>query len=162
MQWIGESAGQSRTRGKADLSQYRSRRRRPATPAESQDQVTLVAFHSLDCLGDNSNEEDAADPTAQDSTDPMRSYTNSCSGALDGNQIPPVLRHRKGPRSSEPTDNQRRRTSAADRDHISDYGLGDSWEPYVLLMLWLLLYCCWVLPQLDLKTVPSLFFNTRQ
>ncbi|XP_072314505.1 uncharacterized protein clmna [Eucyclogobius newberryi] len=109
----------------------------------------------------SNEEEDAVDPRAAPPTDPMRSHINSCSGGADGNQMPPVLRHRKGPRSSQSTDNQRSLTSAANKDHISDYGYA-SREPYVLLLLWLLLYCFWVLPQLDLKAVPGLFFNTRQ
>ncbi|XP_055011362.1 calmin [Boleophthalmus pectinirostris] len=139
-------------------------------PSETQVQVPDPTFDPQDWFGDvsvkpESNEEDIIDlrtaPSARETTDPMRSYINSCSTGLDGNQIPTVLRHRKGLCSSQHTDNQRSTTSAASRDHISDYGLGDSWEPYVLLLLWLLLYCFWVLPQLDLKAVPSLFFNIR-
>ncbi|KAK7904402.1 hypothetical protein WMY93_017009 [Mugilogobius chulae] len=143
------------------------------SPTESQ--VPDAVFDPPAWFGDNSaepvsNEEEITDlrsvsASARDATDPMRSYINSSGGdggGLDGNQIAPVLRHRKGPRSSESSDNQRNKTSAASKDHISDYGLGDSWEPYVLLLLWLLLYCFWVLPQVDLKAVPSLFFNTRQ
>lgn len=146
------------------------------TLLESHSQVPASSFDAQDWLVDKTkaepltNREDILDlradqqhsyVSAQDNSDPMRSYINSCSGQ-DGNQIPPVLRHRKGTRSAEATDNQRSGTSAANKDHISDYGLGDSWEPYVLLLLWLLLYCFWVLPQLDLNAVPSLFFNIRQ
>lgn len=104
---------------------------------------------------------DLSSTSVRDDTDPMRSYINS-SGGQDGNQIPPVLRHRKGTRFTEFSDNQRSITSAGSKDHISDYGLGDSWEPYVLLLLWLLLYCFWVLPQVDINAVPGLFFNIRQ
>lgn len=143
------------------------------TPPESHGQVPASSFDAQDWLFDKtkaeplSNGEDIIDlradqqpssPSVRDSADPMRSYINSCSGQ-DGNQIPPVLRHRKGTHFAQSTDNQRNITSAANKDHISDYGLGDSWEPYVLLLLWLLLYCFWVLPQLDLNAVPSLFFN---
>lgn len=32
-------------------------------------------------------------------------------------------------------------------------------ELYLLLLLWLLLYCFWLLPQMDLKTLPSLLLN---
>ncbi|XP_061700943.1 calmin-like isoform X11 [Syngnathoides biaculeatus] len=35
----------------------------------------------------------------------------------------------------------------------------ESWEPYLLLVLWLLLYCLWLLPQMELKTLPNLLFN---
>lgn len=144
------------------------------TSPESHIQVSAAQFDAQDSIVDKSraalNSEDIIDLTVdqqessssvRDGADPMRSYINSCS-VQDGNQIPPVLRHRKGTRFAESTDNQRSITSAANKDHISDYGLGDSWEPYVLLLLWLLLYCLWVLPQLDLNAVPSLFFNIRQ
>lgn len=139
-------------------------------------QVSASPFDAQDSLGDKTRADPVSDgediidlradlqhstPSAQDGADPMRSYINSCS-AQDGNQIPPVLRHRKGTRFTESMDNQKSITSTANKDHISDYGLGDSWEPYVLLLLWLLLYCFWVVPQLDLNTVPSLFFNIRQ
>lgn len=114
-----------------------------------------------------SNEEDAIDLSAAQQqsapTDPVRSYIN-CSSGQDENQILPVLRHRKGTHFTESTDNQRPITASASKNDSDsfDYWLGDSWEPYVLLLVWLLLYCFWVLPQMDLKTLPSLLLNTKQ
>ncbi|XP_047467221.1 calmin [Mugil cephalus] len=76
----------------------------------------------------------------------------------DKNQIPPVLRHRKGAHLTESMDNQRAAFRKADNDD-SDFGWNESWELYLLLLLWLLLYCFWLLPQMDLKTLPSLLLN---
>ncbi|XP_008398342.1 calmin isoform X1 [Poecilia reticulata] len=72
--------------------------------------------------------------------------------------IPPVLRHRKGGRLSDSTDKPRaapRRAEAED----SDLWWRENWELCVLLLLWLLLYSFMVLPQMDLKTLPSLLLN---
>ncbi|KAM8914000.1 uncharacterized protein clmna isoform 1-T1 [Spinachia spinachia] len=80
----------------------------------------------------------------------------------DESQIPSILRHRKGARFTESTDNQPAVTAASRREDDnsdSDSGCSDSWELYVLLLLWMLLYCFWLLPQMDLKTLPSLLLN---
>ncbi|XP_077945205.1 uncharacterized protein clmna isoform X1 [Gasterosteus aculeatus] len=79
----------------------------------------------------------------------------------DESQIPPVLRHRKAARSTESTGDRPAVTAASSGDDNgdSDSGCSDSWELYVLLLLWLLLYCFWLLPQMDLKTLPSLLLN---
>ncbi|XP_054909376.1 calmin [Poeciliopsis prolifica] len=72
--------------------------------------------------------------------------------------IPPVLRHRKGGRLSDSTDKPRaapRRAEAED----SDLWWRENWELCVLLLLWLLVYSFMVLPQMDLKTLPSLLLN---
>ncbi|XP_043999135.1 calmin [Gambusia affinis] len=77
---------------------------------------------------------------------------------LDSIHIPPVLRHRKGGRLSDSTDKLRavpRRAEAED----SDLWWRENWELCVLLLLWLLLYSFMVLPQIDLKTLPSMLLN---
>ncbi|XP_037342323.2 calmin isoform X2 [Pungitius pungitius] len=97
---------------------------------------------------------------ARENTEPVRRDSDG-SIRPDESHIPPVLRHRKGARLAESTDNQPAVTAASRRDDSgdSDSGCSDSWELYVLLLLWLLLYCFWLLPQMDLKTLPSLLLN---
>lgn len=132
-------------------------------------EVTEKAFESEKTSEEPVSKEDATtdisavqqQSPARESTDPLRSHINSCS-SLDENQISPVLRHRKGVRFIDSMDSQKPVTTNKYDSDSSDYWLGNSWEPYVLLLLWLLLYCFWVLPQLDLKALPGLLFNTRQ
>ncbi|XP_062296942.1 calmin [Scomber scombrus] len=98
--------------------------------------------------------------SARENTEPMRCDSRSSSRQED-NQIPPVLRHRKGARFTEATDNQTAVTAPTRKDDNaeSDSWWSDSCEPYLLLLLWLLLYCFWLLPQMDLKSLPSLLLN---
>ncbi|XP_073322061.1 uncharacterized protein clmna [Pagrus major] len=96
---------------------------------------------------------------ARESTEPVRIDTLR-SSRQDENQIPTVLRHRKGLRFTESTDNQPAAARRAD-DGDSDLWWRESWELYLLLLLWLLLYCWWLLPQMDLKTLPSLLLNLQ-
>ncbi|XP_036981114.1 calmin [Acanthopagrus latus] len=91
------------------------------------------------------------------STAPVRIDTLR-SSRQDESQIPTVLRHRKGLRFTESTDNQPAATRRAD-DGDSNLWCSDSWELYLLLLLWLLLYCWWLLPQMELKTLPSQLLN---
>ncbi|KAM4724349.1 uncharacterized protein clmna isoform 2-T2 [Anableps anableps] len=72
--------------------------------------------------------------------------------------IPPVLRHRKGGRLSDSTDKPRPAPRTAEPED-SDLWWRENWELCVLLLLWLLLYSFMVLPQMDLKTLPSLLLN---
>lgn len=76
----------------------------------------------------------------------------------DETPIPPVLRHRKGGRLSESTDKPRATPRTAEPED-SDLWWRENWELCVLLLLWLLLYSFMVLPQMDLKTLPSLLLN---
>ncbi|KAM6917794.1 uncharacterized protein clmna [Lycodopsis pacificus] len=109
---------------------------------------------------DLSEAEQQSSGSARQNTEPVRSDSRS-SSRQDESQIPPVLRHRKGARFTESTDNQTAVTAATrGADHgDSDSWCSESWELYVLLLLWLLLYCFWLLPQMDLKTLPSLLLN---
>ncbi|XP_074516054.1 uncharacterized protein clmna [Sebastes fasciatus] len=98
--------------------------------------------------------------SARENTEPVRSDSKSLK-RRDESQIAPVLRHRKGALFTESTDNRTAVTAAtreADQGDSDIWG-SDSWELYVLLLLWLLLYCFWLLPQMDLKTLPSLLLN---
>ncbi|XP_054470575.1 calmin [Anoplopoma fimbria] len=109
---------------------------------------------------DLSEAEQQSSGSARENTEPVRSDSRS-SSRQDESQIPPVLRHRKGARFTESTDNQTAVTAATRK---ADNGDSDIWctesgELYVLLLLWLLLYCFWLLPQMDLKTLPSLLLN---
>ncbi|MED6271623.1 hypothetical protein CHARACLAT_022145, partial [Characodon lateralis] len=72
--------------------------------------------------------------------------------------IPPVLRHRKGARISESMDKHRAVPRTAEPED-TDLWWRENWELCVLLLLWLLLYSFMVLPQMDLKTLPSLLLN---
>ncbi|XP_076604221.1 uncharacterized protein clmna isoform X2 [Chaetodon auriga] len=94
---------------------------------------------------------------ATENTELVRSDTHSPSRP-DKSQIPPVLRHRKGPRFNESTDTQTAATRKPDNAD-SEVWWSESCELYLLLLLWLLLYCFWLLPQMDLKTLPSLLLN---
>ncbi|XP_041810483.1 calmin isoform X2 [Chelmon rostratus] len=94
---------------------------------------------------------------ATENTELVRSDAQSCS-RRDESQIPPVLRQRKGPRFPESTDKQTAATRKPDSGD-SEVWWSESWELYLLLLLWLLLYCFWLLPQMDLKTLPSLLLN---
>ncbi|KAM4541121.1 uncharacterized protein clmna [Fundulus diaphanus] len=72
--------------------------------------------------------------------------------------IPPVLRHRKGAHLTESPEKPKAASRTAEPE---DYDLWwrENWELCVLLLLWLLLYSFMVLPQMDLKTLPSLLLN---
>ncbi|KAM7404126.1 hypothetical protein PAMA_004516 [Pampus argenteus] len=109
---------------------------------------------------DLSEAEPQSPGSARENTEPMRCDSKS-SGRQEESQMPPVLRHRKGVRFTEATDSQTAVTaSTREADNAdSDCWWSDSWEPYLLLLLWLLLYCLLLLPQMDLKTLPSLLLN---
>lgn len=106
---------------------------------------------------DLSEAEPQSSSFAREKTEPMRSDTKSFS-RQDESQIPPVLRHRKGLRLSENMENQNAVTRKADSGD-TEFWCGENSELYLLLLLWLLLYCFWLLPQMDLKTLPSLLLN---
>uniref|UniRef100_UPI0037E7B9BB calmin isoform X2 n=1 Tax=Semicossyphus pulcher TaxID=241346 RepID=UPI0037E7B9BB len=98
--------------------------------------------------------------SARENTEPVRIDSKS-SSRQDEVQIPPVLRHRKGARLSESTNSEAAVTAATGNtdNNESDVWWRDGWELYLLLLLWLLLYCFWLLPQMDLKALPSLLLN---
>ncbi|XP_061824979.1 uncharacterized protein clmna isoform X2 [Nerophis lumbriciformis] len=66
--------------------------------------------------------------------------------------IPPVLRHRKGLHSCQATseDNRINMTTKQNMDDL-ERCWSDSWEPYLLFVVWILLYCVLLLPQMDVK-----------
>ncbi|XP_033991173.1 calmin [Trematomus bernacchii] len=110
---------------------------------------------------DLSEAEQQSSGSAREITEPVRSDSRS-SIRQDESQIPPVLRHRKGPRFTEAKDKETARTAAPGAVDNRDSSLwcGENSELYVLLLLlWLLLYCFLLLPQMDLKTLPSLLLN---
>lgn len=98
--------------------------------------------------------------SSRENTEPVRSDTKS-SSRQDESLIPPVLRHRKGVCFTESRDNQTAVTAVTRKadNGDSDHWWNESSELYLLLLLWLLLYCFWLLPQMDLKTLPSLLLN---
>lgn len=106
---------------------------------------------------DVSKAEQQSSDYARENTEAERNNTPS-SCRQDESQIPPVLRHRKGLRVTAAVDNQTAKTGGADRDD-SDQWWRENCELCVLLLLWLLLYCFWMLPQMDLKTLPNLLLN---
>ncbi|XP_061749860.1 interaptin isoform X3 [Nerophis ophidion] len=66
--------------------------------------------------------------------------------------VPPVLRHRKGLHLCQPTsqDNGVNRTTKQNMDNLEPCW-SDSWEPYLLLVAWIVLFCVMLLPQMDVK-----------
>lgn len=109
--------------------------------------------------GDPSEAEPQSPGSARENTESGSSNTKSSSRQDEG-QFPPVLRHRKGAHFTEFMDNQRAVTTVIRRADVeSDFWQSESWELYLLLLLWLLLYCFWLLPQMDLKTLPSQLLN---
>lgn len=105
---------------------------------------------------DPSEAEQQKPVSARENTEPVRSSAGS--SKQGESHIPPVLRHRKGAHCPESVDSQRAVTTKADGDD-SDFWWRENWELRVLLLLWLLLYCFWVLPQIDLKTLPNMLLN---
>lgn len=112
-----------------------------------------------DCRDLREAEKQSSD-SARENTESVRSEPES-SSRQEETQIPPVLRHRKGARLSESTNSQTAVTAATRNTDRADAAgwWADGWELYLLLLLWLLLYCFWILPQMDLKTLPSLLLN---
>ncbi|XP_020496917.2 calmin [Labrus bergylta] len=106
--------------------------------------------------GHLSEAENQSSDSARENTEPVRID----SSRQDEIQIPPVLRHRKGARLTE---NNPTAAGTAERKNADNrepaVWWSDGWELYLLLLLWLLLYCFWLLPQMDLKSLPSLLLN---
>ncbi|XP_071327349.1 calmin isoform X2 [Trachinotus anak] len=110
--------------------------------------------------GSSTSETEQQHPgSARENTEPVRSDAKS-SSREDESQISPVLRHRKWTSHlPETVDKQRAEPVATRKTNNGDDFWSESWELYLLLLLWLLLYCFWLLPQMDLKTLPSLLLN---
>lgn len=75
--------------------------------------------------------------------------------------IPTVLRHRKAAGVFNSSDKQMIVPIIKINSNNADLGedsLLDR-ELYLLLLLWLLLYCLWLLPQMEFRALPSLLFN---
>ncbi|XP_070777089.1 calmin [Enoplosus armatus] len=107
-------------------------------------------------------EQQSSGSAREKNMEPVRRDTKS-SSRQDESQIPPVLRHRKGACFTEPVDNRTAVTAATRKADKGDSDWwSESWELYLLLLLWLLLYCFWLLPQMDLKTLPSLLLNLNR
>ncbi|XP_031177305.1 interaptin isoform X2 [Sander lucioperca] len=123
----------------------------------------IGGFWGADVPGDSSDLSEAEQHSlgsARENTELVRSDSKSFN-RQDESEIPPVLRQRKGARITQSMDNQTAVTAAtreADNGD-SDFWRSESWELYLLLLLWLLLYCFLLLPQMDLKTLPSLLLN---
>ncbi|KAI4803761.1 hypothetical protein KUCAC02_025410 [Chaenocephalus aceratus] len=110
---------------------------------------------------DLSEAEQQSSGSARENTEPVSSDSRS-SIRQDESQIPLILHHRKGPRFTEAKDKETARTAAPGAVDNRDSSLwcGENSQLYVLLLLlWLLLYCFLLLPQMDLKTLPSLLLN---
>ncbi|XP_056281823.1 calmin-like isoform X2 [Pseudoliparis swirei] len=130
-------------------------------PIQENDEETDRASRSQEPgekTGEGSEAEQPSPGRAGENTEPVRADAEG-SGRPDESQIPPVLRHRKGARVTDHPDNHTSPTAATRRADHGDSDVCESWELYVLLLLWLLLYCCWLLPQMDLKTLPGLLLN---
>lgn len=75
--------------------------------------------------------------------------------------IPTVLRHRKATSVFNSSDKQMMVPIIKINSNNADLGEGSllDGELYLILLLWLLLYCLWLLPQMELCALPSLLFN---
>ncbi|CAM9318877.1 unnamed protein product [Lampetra planeri] len=93
-----------------------------------------------------------------ENTEPVR-WDIQSSITPGNSHIPPVLRHRKGVHFYQTSDHQRAANASSRKAADSDVWGSDSWEMYLVLLLWLLLYCFWLLPQMDLKSLPSQLLN---
>ncbi|XP_078797227.1 uncharacterized protein clmna isoform X3 [Oryzias latipes] len=80
------------------------------------------------------------------------------SSRIDEIQTPVGLRRRKGSHLVESRDNQRAASRTANRDGTC-FWWNENSDLYLLLLLWVLLYCLMLLPQMDLKELPSLLLN---
>ncbi|XP_057715854.1 uncharacterized protein LOC130931246 isoform X2 [Corythoichthys intestinalis] len=92
-------------------------------------------------------------------TDSMRDGTKIPS--QDKVLNPPVLRQRKGVFSQDNLSMMAAYSRQYKKNVECEFCWIDSWELYLLFLLWLLLYCFWLLPQMDLKTLLSLLFNNN-
>ncbi|XP_068195706.1 uncharacterized protein clmna [Antennarius striatus] len=110
--------------------------------------------------GSDLTDERNSSGAATNSTESLRTDTELSCRHFE-QQIPPVLHHRKGRRSTESMDNRSESTVPTDTSDSGSWR-SDDWELCVLLVLWLLLYCWWLLPQMDLKTMPSLLLNLHR
>ncbi|XP_076027620.1 uncharacterized protein clmna [Genypterus blacodes] len=133
------------------------------TPSELQVQTRLPVERTAGLCGAvrpaGGDDEQQSPSSARENTQPVSDSQSSC--RPDEVQIPTVLRHRK---VSGFTDSKDNRLSAAEttsraRGDNTENWYTESSEFYLLLLLWLLLYCLWVLPQMDLKSLPSLLLN---
>lgn len=75
----------------------------------------------------------------------------------DENQVPAVVSHREDSDASQTTIKQAPGSRNADKD--SDIWSSKDLELQLLLLLWMLLYCFWLLPRMDVKELPHLLLN---
>ncbi|XP_075883843.1 uncharacterized protein clmna isoform X3 [Nelusetta ayraudi] len=77
----------------------------------------------------------------------------------DENQIPPVASHREDSDIPQPTINPGAPGSRNADKEDSDVWTSKDLELHLLLLLWMLLYCFWLLPRMDVKELPHLLLN---
>ncbi|CAL8271370.1 unnamed protein product [Merluccius merluccius] len=96
---------------------------------------------------------------AKGNTEPMSDEEHS--GRPGEDLLPTVLRHRKAPGVFNSSDKQMIVPIIKINSTNADLGEGplQDRELYLILLLWLLLYCLWLLPQMELRALPSLLFN---
>ncbi|XP_056152289.1 interaptin [Lampris incognitus] len=142
------------------------------TPSEAQEQPRCVGEMMGEDGGHTASEganlcdlggTRAGSPSsARENTKPLRSEAESSRTPHDS-LIPTDLRHRLLANSNEALDNRPNVSTVETHDNNSDPGRRQSSLPvtdlYMLLLLWMLLYCLWVLPQIDLRTLPGLLLN---
>ncbi|XP_029900355.1 calmin [Myripristis murdjan] len=137
------------------------------TPSEVQEHCSLPGEEMVGGRGTDRPAEGSDDdvtetqeqiPGSAMEIEPMRIETTH-SRRQEDILIPTVLRHRKVACSTESMDNQTTVSASKSHDDSSDLGWTECSELYLLLLLWLLLYCVWLLPQMDLKTLPRLLLS---
>uniref|UniRef100_UPI003AAA8216 uncharacterized protein clmna n=1 Tax=Centroberyx gerrardi TaxID=166262 RepID=UPI003AAA8216 len=136
------------------------------TPSEPQEQHLLPGEKMVGGRGidrpaegsDLSETQEQSQGSARENMEPMRSEAKS-SRRQDEILIPTALRHRKMASSTESMDNQTTVSTSKTPGDNSDLGQREGSELYLLLLLWLLLYCLWLLPQMDVTALPSLLLN---
>ncbi|XP_059907829.1 uncharacterized protein clmna isoform X1 [Gadus macrocephalus] len=104
--------------------------------------------------------EGRAHSIAKGNTEPMSSNEEHSRQPGD-DLIPTVLRHRKATGVLNSLDKQMIVPIIKINSNNADLGEGSlpDRELYLLLLLWLLLYCLWLLPQMELRALPGLLFN---
>lgn len=95
--------------------------------------------------------------SAKECTRPVRDIKSL--NFQDENQIPPVVSHREDSDIPQPTINPGAPGSRNADKEDSDVWTSKDLELHLLLLLWMLLYCFWLLPRMDVKELPHLLLN---
>nr|XP_057913323.1 calmin-like isoform X2 [Doryrhamphus excisus] len=118
----------------------------PSAPKQ-QVRILMETFFPPKCDGLTEDQHDSQG-SAKENAQPVSHDTQSPKEEV---LVSPVLRHRKRPQSSQPTDNSMDMAAFSTKHYMEDSEScwSESWEAYFLFVSWLLLYCFWMLPWTD-------------